>query len=117
LCVEVGMVMDKFNHQYGYALHILMTQMSAKKGLKLHGEKAAEVIIKEFKQLHDKDVFKPIFASSLTTNDKKKKLQAITLIKEKRNGKIKGRTVADGHAQRQYTNEDDAASPQYPLKH
>jgi hypothetical protein len=38
-------------------------------------------------------------------------LRGITLIKEKQNAEIKGRTVADGQGQRGYTNKHVAASP------
>ena len=102
---------DRFSHRYGYALHVIMTQMSAKKGLRKFGERAADAIVKEFQQLHDKAVFKPRIFESLSGEDRKKALRAITLISEKRDGKIKGRTVADGRAQREYTDEADAASP------
>jgi hypothetical protein len=83
-----------------------MTQMSTKKGLKKHSKKDAEAIVKEFKQLRDKEVFKPRYANSLTPTEKRKALRAITLIKEKRNSEIKGRTFADGRGQSGYTNED-----------
>jgi hypothetical protein len=39
-------------------------------------------------------------AQKLTAAQKKASLRAINVIKEKRCGKIKGRTVADGRAQR-----------------
>jgi hypothetical protein len=100
-----------FNNRYGYAFHVIMTQMSAKKGLKLHGEKAAEAIVNEFQQLHDKQVFIPRQYQSLTPEQRQRSLRAITLVTEKRSGKIKGRTVADGRAQRAYTDPGDAASP------
>ena len=38
-------------------------------------------------------------------------MRAITLVKEKRSGIIKGRTVADGRGQRDYINREDATSP------
>ena len=100
-----------FNNRYGYAFHVMMTQMSAKKGLKLHGKKAAEAIVAEFQQLHDKQVFLPRTYDSLTPEQRRRSLRAITLVTEKRSGKIKGRTVADGRAQRAYTDPGEAASP------
>jgi hypothetical protein len=99
-----------FNNRYGYAFHVMMTQMSAKKGLKLHGVKAAEAIVAEFQQLHDKQVFMPRQYNSLTPEQRRKSLRAITLVTEKRSGKIKGRTVADGRTQRAYTDPGDAAT-------
>ena len=41
---------DEFSHIYGHACHIIMTQMSASKGLKLYKEQVATTIINEFEQ-------------------------------------------------------------------
>ena len=105
-----------YTNRYGYAAHMLMVQVSAKKGLKLFGERAAVAIITEFKQLHDKAVFKPVAQHSIPYEEKRKALRAITLVQEKRCGKIKGRTVADGSSQREYINAEDAASPTVSLE-
>jgi hypothetical protein len=97
-------------------LHVMMTQMSAKKGLQLFSEKVADSIVKEFKQLHNKEVFIPQLYNSITPEGRKKALRAITLIKAKKNGDIKGRTVADRRGQQTYIEEDDAASPTMSTK-
>ena len=76
-------------------------QMSAKDGIQKHGQEAVMALFKKFAQLHDKRVFKAIRASDLSREQKRNALHAINLIKEKRNGILKGRTVADGRKQRQ----------------
>ena len=91
--------------------HRCFTQMSAKRGIAVFGEKAIVAIFKEFKQLHDKGVFKPIHHNELTAAQKRKALREITKIKEKRCGKIKGRTCADGRPQRGYISKDESSSP------
>ena len=45
-------------------------------------------------------MFEGLDPASLSKEQKRNSLHAINLIKEKRNGKIKGRTVADGRKQR-----------------
>ena len=70
--------------------------MSAKKGKKLFGDNAVSAIVDEYKQLDRLNVFEPIHGKSLTYSQRLNALNAIDLIKEKRCGKIKGRTVADG---------------------
>ena len=90
---------------------ILLNQMSAKVGIKKHGKVAIEAIFDEFLQFHDLDVFKPRSSSSLTKEQKKAALRAISVIKEKRCGKIKGRTVADGRAQKGLYGKEKTASP------
>jgi hypothetical protein len=85
--------------------------MSAKAGVKTFGDKAVDAIIQEYKQLDEKMAFNPIAKESLTLDDRKKALRSITLIKEKRCGRIKGRTVADGRPQRDYIPQEDSTSP------
>ena len=91
-------------------------QVSVQEGIKRHGDKAIAAIIKEFTQLNDKQVFKPRIHSELTNKEKKESLNLITMIKEKRDGKIKGRTCADGRKQRRYIAEDDVSSPTVHLE-
>ncbi len=87
----------------------MMTQMMASHGIKKHGQKAVDALFSEFCQLDDKTVFEPMDASKLTQAQKKAALRAINLIKEKRNGSLKGRTCADGSVQRtMYTKEETA---------
>jgi len=62
-----------------------MNQMTVKVGIKKHGKAAEAALMKEFAQLEELDVYKPIGANSLT-RDKQGTgaLRAINLIKEKR---------------------------------
>jgi hypothetical protein len=89
----------------------IFTQMHYTKGVKKHGEAAIAAIIKEVQQLDDLKVLDPIMAAALTPEERKRALNAITLIKEKRTGTLKGRTCADGRKQREYVKREDAASP------
>eukprot|EP00980_Cylindrotheca_fusiformis_P005400 scaffold1154_cov200-Cylindrotheca_fusiformis.AAC.5 len=82
--------------------NILLAQMSAKKGIKEFGERAVEAIIKEFDQLDKKKAFKPRKFQSLSVKERRDALRSITLVSEKRSGRIKGRTVADGRPQQKY---------------
>ena len=85
--------------------------MSAKDGIAKHGQDAIMALFKEFSQLHNKKVFKAIKASDLSKKQKRDALYALNLIKEKRNGEIKGRTVADGRKQRKWYRKDEVTSP------
>jgi hypothetical protein len=95
---------------------LCFNQMSAKKGIKKHGQDAINVILKEYKQLHDLGVFKPRFKKDLEQQQIKNCLRLITVVKEKRNGILKGRAVADGRPQRAYIPKEDAASPAVSLE-
>jgi hypothetical protein len=90
---------------------IIMTQMSAQAGIKKHGQVAIDALFEEFAQLHDLGVFLPQDVDKLTKPQKKAALRAISVVKEKRCGRIKGRTVADGRPQRQLYTKDETSSP------
>jgi len=92
----------KYNitHLHECLIGYCMTQMSAYKGVKTYGDRAVEAMAKEYAQLHDLSVFRPLGKDELDEETKKSALNVIDLIKEKRCGKIKGRTVVDGRGQR-----------------
>ena len=94
-----------------YITGFMLTQMTATAGIKKHGQRAIEALMNEFLQLHNKDVFEPMHAHKLTNDQKRRALRAINLIKEKRCGKLKGRTVADGSMQRNRYTKEETTSP------
>jgi hypothetical protein len=89
----------------------ILTQMSASAGIKKHGKTAIDALFREFAQLNDKSVFEGMDPQSLTPEQKKAALRAVNVIKEKRCGKIKGRTCADGRKQRQLYEKAETTSP------
>ena len=79
----------------------IFTQMSASQGIKKHGEKAIAAVFKELQQLDTgvlpgKPVVAPQDPLELTAKDLEEALEAVNLIKEKRNGDLKGCTCANG---------------------
>ena len=101
---------------------IFAQQMSAKKGIKKFGEKAIAALMKEFSQLDQgafpgKPVIQPTYSEKLTTEERRRALEAVNIIAEKRCGKLKGRTCADGSKQRRYLKHDESvASPTISLE-
>ena len=75
------------------------------------GEVAIKSIIKEAKQLDDMRVYNPRNADRLTTKEKEEALNSLTFVTEKRDGRIKGRTCADGRGQRGKVTKAESASP------
>jgi Reverse transcriptase (RNA-dependent DNA polymerase) len=94
-----------------YVFAYTMNQMSETAGFRKHGRLAEIALMKEFTQLEDLDVYEPIDPKTLTRKQRKAALRAINLFKEKRNGDLKGRTVADGRAQRSLYDKSQTASP------
>ena len=88
-------------------MSVVFTQMSAYKGIKKHGEKAVAAVFKEFQQLDSgvlpgNPVVTPQDPAELTTKDLEGALEAVNLIKEKRNGDLKGCISANGAKQRKF---------------
>jgi hypothetical protein len=104
------------NEIFSTSVNLCFNQMTASKGIKLFGERAVAAMFKEYKQLDDLTVFGRLDPESLTHEQKHKALRAINLIKEKRCGKIKGRTCADGSTQRKYVPREEATSPTLSLE-
>jgi len=92
------------------ATNVMFTQMSAKKGIKMFKERDVAAMLKEYTQLDDMNTVGPLDPDKLTPEQKRKALPAVNLIKEKRNGIIKGRTCADGSPQRGYIPREKATS-------
>jgi hypothetical protein len=90
---------------------IIMTQMTAKAGIKKHGKVAIDALFNEFSQLHDLGVFLGQDEKLLSKAQKRGALRTISMIKEKRCGKVKGRTVADGSQQRDLYTKEETSSP------
>ena len=108
-------IMTSNRNYMSRAVNALFTQMSATKGIKKHGERAIAVLLKEFIQLdkgpmEGKNVVVPIDYNKLSDEDKRKALEAVNLIKEKRDGDLKGRSCANGSKQRKFLKPDDQIS-------
>ena len=84
---------------------MMFTQMQEKKGIEKFGEWDIAALVKELKKFNErvvpgKTVVCLVNPNTLTKEDKRKEFNAVTLIKEKRNGDIKGRACADGNRQK-----------------
>ena len=108
---EPNLTEEEIEGMHNMVTGIVMTQMSAQRGIKKFGQRAVDAVIKEYVQLDDKRVLSPEDATKLTTEQKQKALDAITLLKEKRCGRMKGRVVGNGKKQRGYVSKEDSASP------
>jgi uncharacterized protein YeaC (DUF1315 family) len=112
----VHLVGNGFEDKYSFLtsqLHtmLLTAQMSAKKGLKVFGNKGAEAITTELEQLHYRRVVKPVDGTTLTREQKRACLHYLMFLKQKRCGKIKARGCADGRKQRLWKTKEETSSP------
>jgi hypothetical protein len=93
-----------------------MTQHNMKTGLELFGEAGTDVIIKELRQLHEREALEPKYPDSMTNEEKRGALPYLMFLEQKRNGTIKGRGCADGRRQRVFTTKEEASSPTVATK-
>jgi hypothetical protein len=97
---SIAMTMNHFNNmrmtnntksQYAFVV-----TYSLKKGLKHFGPKGYDAAFSEVKQLHDRIVFRPVNINKLTPLEKKRALESLRFLVEKRNGTVKGRYCTNG---------------------
>ncbi len=84
---------------------------SLQRGLKHFGKKGYDAAYSEMKQLHDRTVFVPVNVQSLTPQEKRRAMESLIFLVEKRDGRVKARTCANGSTQRDYISKEEAASP------
>ena len=83
------------------------------KGMKHFGNKGKEAAMNEMKQLHERNVFEPVRIEELNNNERKRAMENLIFLVEKRDGTVKGRVCANGSVQRPYIDKDDATSPMH----
>jgi transcriptional regulator len=106
----IAKVINELNHQFAQTY-------SLKKGIKELCERCHKAAHKEMKQLHGRVVFIPILIEELTHVKQKQAMESLIFLTEKKDGKIKARTCANGNTQQEYTDRDKAASPRAWLNH
>ena len=100
-----------YGHLHTSLEHSVMTQHNMKTGLKLFGEAGTDAVIKELRQLHEREALEPKNPDYMTKEEKRGALPYLMFLKQKRNGTIKGRGCADGRRQRVFTAKEEASSP------
>eukprot|EP00957_Ditylum_brightwellii_P096167 7326535-Ditylum_brightwellii.AAC.1 len=68
-----------------------MTQYSLGKGLKKFKEKAAEVVMDKFTQLHKKETFEPVSYEDMSEEERDEALEALMFLKKKGVEESKGK--------------------------
>lgn len=111
LAIIMCQVQEKVNTPHGTKGHQFIQTYSLMKAVKKFGGKAKQAALDEMKQLHDRVVFEPISLSEMDPMEKKRALESLMFLTEKRDGRIKARACANGSTQREYIDRDDAASP------
>jgi hypothetical protein len=90
---------------------MVMVQVSMKAALKKWGKTAEQTITIEMKQLHWRNLYKPMHWHELTQAQKEHILESHIFVKEMQDGKIKARKVVRGNKQQDYITKEDVSSP------
>ena len=85
--------------------------MSMKRGINKFKQEGEKAVTAELEQLHKRVTFCPARTYNLSEKQKHESLTLLMFLKEKRDGSIKGRRVADGRKQRYKIEPKDATSP------
>ena len=86
------------------------------KGLKVFGNRGHVAAKKELDQLHKRNCFTPISIDEMTPMERKRAMDALMFLTEKRDGSIKGRMVYNGKPSREWLTREDSASPTAALE-
>jgi len=84
-------------------VHVMMTQMSIKQGIKAFSERGNDALLKELNQLHEQKALLPLRKEDMSYKQRKKALHYLMFLKEKCDGMIKARGCADRRSQQEYT--------------
>jgi len=86
-------------------------QFMLHRGLKRFGSRGNDAPSIELKQFHDRQCFTPINIDEITPSERRKAMDALMLLTEKKDGTIKGRMVYNGKGTREWISKHEAASP------
>ena len=103
--------MEDADLRQNIVLQFALAQLSVSKGIKVHGKKGKDSVMKEINNLVDRDCFGETDYDALTPRQKKMALPILMFMIMKRNGELKTRGCADGRPQRLWTDKATVSSP------
>ena len=90
LAMLIARAMAEFQDRISVQGASFAQQYILQKGLKKFGERGARASSKEMDQLHRRNCFTPISVKEMTPSERKKAMEALMFLMEKRDGSIKG---------------------------
>jgi hypothetical protein len=84
---------------------------SLTKVCKKQGKKADEATFEEVNQLHKRNYFQSINVEDLAEEERRRALESLIFLSEKRDGSIKGRACTNGSKQSLWMEKEDRSSP------
>ena len=112
----IARCMDDINNRVTTRGASFAQQFLLQKGLKVLGEHGHEAATKEMDQLHRQNFFTPISVKDMTSTERRKAMEALMFLTEKRDKSVKGRMVYNGKPTREWLTREDSASPTAALE-
>ena len=102
-----------FNTKFGKAVKAVsfLQTYSLRAGIKRFEQDGEQAAMSEMKQLNDRRAFIPIDPNALSASERKKVLESLIFLVQKKDGRVKARTCANGSVQRGWMDKVDAANP------
>jgi hypothetical protein len=73
--------------------HQFIQKFNLSRGLQEFGKRGGQAAMKEMKQLHERIVFEPINIENLTSLERKRAIESLIFLTEKRNGEVNKENV------------------------
>ena len=84
--------------------------------MKKFGDHGSEEAAKKMDQQHHKNTFNPIDVGEPTSQDKRKSMEALVFMNEKRDKSIRGKMVYNGKPTQEWLSREDSESPTISLE-
>ena len=116
LAMVIARVMSDINSKSTAHGASFAQQYIFEKGLKKFKQRGSDAAAKELDQLHRRNCFSPLDVSKMTPQEKRKAMEALMFLTEKRDNTVKGRMVYNGKPTREWLSREDSASPTAALE-
>jgi hypothetical protein len=116
MAMVIARVMTDINSRATIQGASFSQQYIVQRGLKKFGQRGAHAATKEMDQLHRRHCFTPIDVATMSDEERRKSVDALMFLGEKRDKSIKGRIVYNGKPTREWLSRIDLTSPTAALE-
>jgi hypothetical protein len=116
IAIVAARTIENFIHEVSQKGAAFTQQYILHKGIKKLGDKGKKAASDELDQLYKRNCFKPVDAYTMTKMEKRKAMESLLFLTEKRDGRIKGRMVCNGKPTRKWVDKDEATAPTASLE-
>lgn len=107
----MAMIINRLNNSTTEDQVSLLETFSLKQGIKKFGKSGYEAAFNEMLQQHQRKCFHPISIPEMSPRERKRAMESLIFLVEKRDGRIKARTCSNGSIQRNWMSKEEASSP------